>query len=79
MNEYPIIYLNSNDGSGFLAFGNGPIFVKEEGTSIQAIQDFIDAHSGEYLFGHLGYDLKNDFYALTSANTDQLNFPDAFF
>lgn len=78
MNEYPIIYLNSNDSSGFLAFGNGPIFVKEEGASIQAIQDFIDAHSGEYLFGHLGYDLKNDFYAMTSANTDQLNFPDAF-
>jgi para-aminobenzoate synthetase component 1 len=78
MNEYPIIYLNSNDGSGFLAFGDGPIFVKEEGASIQAIQDFIDAHSGEYLFGHLGYDLKNDFYALTSANTDQLNFPDTF-
>lgn len=78
MNEYPIIYLNSNDGSGFLAFGDGPIFVKEEGASIQAIQDFIYAHSGEYLFGHLGYDLKNDFYALTSANTDQLNFPDTF-
>jgi para-aminobenzoate synthetase component 1 len=78
MNEYPIIYLNSNDGSGFLAFGDGPIFVKEEGVSIEAIQDFIDGHAGEYLFGHLGYDLKNDFYALTSANTDQLNFPDTF-
>jgi para-aminobenzoate synthetase component 1 len=78
MNEYPIIYLNSNDGSGFLAFGDGPIFVKKEGVSIEAIQDFIDGHAGEYLFGHLGYDLKNDFYALTSANTDQLNFPDAF-
>jgi para-aminobenzoate synthetase component 1 len=78
MNEYPIIYLNSNDGSGFLAFGDCPIFVKEEGVSIEAIQDFIDGHAGEYLFGHLGYDLKNDFYALTSANTDQLNFPDAF-
>lgn len=78
MNGYPIIYLNSNDGSGFLAFGNGPIFIKEEGVSIAAIQDFIDAHAGEYLFGHLGYDLKNDFYALTSANTDQLNFPDTF-
>jgi para-aminobenzoate synthetase component 1 len=78
MNEYPIIYLNSNDGSGFLAFGDGPIFVKEEGVSIEAIQDFIDGHAGQYLFGHLGYDLKNDFYALTSANTDQLNFPDTF-
>jgi para-aminobenzoate synthetase component 1 len=61
-----------------LAFGDGPIFVKEEGVSIEAIQDFIDGHAGQYLFGHLGYDLKNDFYALTSANTDQLNFPDTF-
>lgn len=78
MNEYPIIYLNSNDGSGILAFGEGAVFVKEEGTSIEDMQAFIDAHAGEYLFGHLGYDLKNEFYSLTSSNPDKLNFPDAF-
>ena len=61
MNEHPIIYLNSNDGSGILAFGEGAIFVKEEGTTIGDMQAFIDAHAGEYLFGHLGYDLKNHF------------------
>jgi hypothetical protein len=53
MNEHPIIYLNSNDGSGILAFGEGAMFVKEEGTSIEDMQAFVDAHAGEYLFGHL--------------------------
>ena len=66
MNEYPIIYLNSNDGSGIIAFGEGAVFLKQEGESIQAMQDFIDTHTGEYVFGHLGYDLKN--YPVTYDN-----------
>ena len=33
----------------------------------------------DYLFGFLGYDLKNDLEQLTSKNKDGLDFPDLFF
>lgn len=33
----------------------------------------------DYIFGYLGYDLKNDVEALTSSNFDGLHFPDLFF
>jgi len=33
----------------------------------------------DYIFGYLGYDLKNDVENLTSSNFDGLNFPDLFF
>ncbi len=33
----------------------------------------------DYIFGYLGYDLKNDTEALTSSNFDGLSFPDLFF
>lgn len=33
----------------------------------------------DYIFGYLGYDLKNDVENLTSANFDGLQFPDLFF
>ncbi len=37
-------------------------------------------HQGEWLFGHLGYDLKNEVEALESRNPDRLSFPEmAFF
>jgi len=33
----------------------------------------------DYIFGYLGYDLKNDVEKLTSSNFDELHFPDLFF
>jgi para-aminobenzoate synthetase component 1 len=33
----------------------------------------------DYIFGYLGYDLKNDVEALSSSNFDGLHFPDLFF
>ncbi|SNR71708.1 aminodeoxychorismate synthase component I [Lutibacter flavus] len=33
----------------------------------------------DYIFGYLGYDLKNDLENLTSNNLDELDFPDLFF
>jgi len=35
--------------------------------------------TGDWLFGYLSYDLKNDIEVLYSANYDGLNFPDLFF
>ncbi len=34
---------------------------------------------GTWLFGHLGYDLKNEMEALTSTHPDNVGFPDLFF
>lgn len=75
----PITYLNSNDETGILAFGEGPFLRIEEKNSLQDIQDFIDLHIGEYIFSNLSYDLKNIIENLQSNNTDNTNFPLAIF
>ncbi|MES2799082.1 MAG: anthranilate synthase component I family protein [Bacteroidota bacterium] len=72
----PIIYLNSNDGTGILAFGDGATFTKSGKKTIAEVQDFIDEHQGKYIFGYLSYDLKNDFYQLKSSNFDGLKIAD---
>lgn len=77
MNQYPIAYLNSNDGSGLLAFGEGKHRILTQGEDIQHIQDFIDENANSYLFVYLSYDLKNELHGLTSANEDHLHFPQA--
>lgn len=78
MDNFPISYLNSNDGSGLLAFGEGARFVMSEDMNLTDLQTFIDAHKGEYIFGFLSYDLKEKLHGLPSKNQDHLHFPDAF-
>lgn len=48
------------------------------GTALEQIQNFID-EKNSWLFGHLGYDLKNEIEELSSSNTSTINFPDLFF
>lgn len=48
------------------------------GNALSALQDFIDSHKC-WLFGHLGYDLKNELEQLTSSHNDPVGFPDLFF
>lgn len=78
MNKTTIVYLNSNDGTGMLAFGPGEEFTFKNGNTLSDLQKFIDAHKGSYLFGYLSYDLKNQIYPLTSNHEDHLKFPDLF-
>jgi para-aminobenzoate synthetase component I len=48
------------------------------GNALNALQDFIS--SGEsWLFGHLGYDLKNELENLHSRHPNHVGFPDLFF
>lgn len=79
MNDFPIIYLNSNDGSGILAFGEGDVIAHDTGSAMHVFEDFIQKNRGKYSFGYLGYDLKNEMEDLTSENPDNLGFPDLFF
>lgn len=47
--------------------------------SFEQLQSFYAAQKGEWLFGHLGYDLKNGVEKLQSSNTDKIGFADAHF
>lgn len=42
------------------------------------LQSFYDVH-GDWLFGHLAYDLKNELEPLASSHPDGIGFPDLFF
>lgn len=49
------------------------------GPALEALQSFIDDTKGRWLFGHLGYDLKNELEKLSSHHPDHIGFPDLFF
>lgn len=55
------------------------ITANQAGQAFSLLQDFIDANKHAWLFGHLGYDLKNELEKLSSGHQDHLNFPDLFF
>jgi para-aminobenzoate synthetase component 1 len=48
------------------------------GSALLALQQFIDTEK-TWLFGHFGYDLKNELEQLHSDHTDHIGFPDLFF
>lgn len=48
------------------------------GKSLNELQTFID-QKPRWLFGHLGYDLKNEIEGFNSNHTDKIGFPDIFF
>ena len=50
----------------------------DAGNALTQLQKFIDQKNG-WLFGHLGYDLKNEVETLSSSNPDNIKFPDLFF
>jgi para-aminobenzoate synthetase component 1 len=50
----------------------------EAGEALERLQQFINGKSG-WLFGHLGYDLKNEIEELSSSNPDSIQFPGLFF
>lgn len=77
MDVAPIAYFNSNDGTGMFAYGKESYIELSKGLS--DVQSFIDQHAGNYVFGCLSYDLKNELYDLESTNTDEVNFPSLLF
>ncbi len=48
------------------------------GEALNRLQQFQQNNKG-WLFGHLGYDLKNETQGLSSSNPDPIGFPDLFF
>jgi len=49
------------------------------GKALHQLQLFIDAHKGQWLFGHLAYDLKNETEPLQSLHRDHIGFDDLHF
>lgn len=79
MINFPVAYLNSNDGSGLLAFGDGDRLYGKIGSALHDLQLFTDLHPKQYVFGYLSYDLKNEMEDVHSENVDHKGFPDLFF
>lgn len=79
MFNFPIAYLNSNDGSGILAFGEGDTILLDGPKILDRLQQFIDEHKGEHLVGYISYDVKNEIENLDSKNEDRLQFPLIYF
>lgn len=75
MNGIPVTYLNSNDGSGLLAFGNGPMLSLNESHTLEDLQSFIDKHPDCYLFLNLSYDLKAKIQGIKAQNPNYTEFP----
>jgi para-aminobenzoate synthetase component 1 len=61
-----------------VACGAKRILKLSAGTALSTLQAFIDTHKC-WLFGHLGYELKNEMEPLTSSHPDPIGFPDLFF
>ena len=61
-----------------LAVGSKRNIAASAGTAIETLKQFSKENSG-WLFGHFGYDLKNEIEQLHSANHDGIGFPDLFF
>jgi para-aminobenzoate synthetase component 1 len=55
-----------------------PHSVANAGNALEQLQQFMNEKPG-WLFGHLGYDLKNEIETVSSAHADQIKFPDLFF
>ena len=51
----------------------------QSGKAFESLQKFFAAEKNEWLFGHLGYDLKNETEQLSSRNFDGIGFPDLHF
>jgi para-aminobenzoate synthetase component 1 len=80
-----VCYLDSNNFSDpyskfdtLIAIGARHEITAQAGSSFEQLAAFRAANPG-WITGFLGYDLKNEQETLTSANTDQLNFPDLYF
>jgi para-aminobenzoate synthetase component 1 len=74
-----VAYLNSNDGSSILAFGEKDRVVIDYKGDLNAYSSFLARNEGEHKFGYLSYDLKEQLHGLKSENTDHAKFPLLFF
>jgi para-aminobenzoate synthetase component I len=62
-----------------LAAGSKTNIEVQAGNAFDALRHFYAANKNEWLFGHFGYDLKNETEKLSSGNADGIGFSDLHF
>ncbi len=62
-----------------VAAGSHQHIQRPAGKALQQLQLFINAHPGQWFFGHLAYDLKNETEPLQSQHPDRIGFADLHF
>lgn len=62
-----------------LAAGSKKSVCANAGSAFSKLRHFSDVANGEWLFGHFGYDLKNETESLHSNHADRVGFNDLFF
>ncbi|MEP7258597.1 MAG: chorismate-binding protein [Flavitalea sp.] len=62
-----------------LAAGSLKTIKANAGNAFASLDEFLQSADRDWLFGHLGYDLKNELESLNSAHPDGIAFPDLFF
>ena len=62
-----------------LAAGSLKEIKANAGAAFSSLDYFLQGMERDWLFGHLGYDLKNELETLNSAHPDGVGFPDLFF
>ncbi|KQC34085.1 aminobenzoate synthetase [Nonlabens sp. YIK11] len=78
-----LVFLDSNEAesatySCLCAVGAIDLLRCAAGTAFEQLRHFQEEHE-DWMFGYLGYDLKNELEPLTSQNPDALEFPDLQF
>lgn len=61
-----------------IAAGIDKSITQDSGAAFESLKSFYDTNRN-WMFGLLGYDLKNEIEILSSGNMDKLDFPDLFF
>ncbi len=87
VNQFSIFSFLDNQQYGFskpafeclLAAGSKKTICTNAGNAFGQLRHFHNETKGEWLFGHLGYDLKNETESLHSGYTDRIGFSDLFF
>ena len=70
-----ICFLNSNDRSGIFTFGSEARIYDSSILALAKLQVFLDENKGNYIFGCLNYNLKNEIEQIHSKANDLLKFP----
>lgn len=77
MLNFPVAYLNSNDGKSLLGFGESSSIILDKSKDLESIDKFILTNSDKFIFTAISFDLKNRFENLNSNNKDDIEFPEA--
>ena len=70
-----ICFLNSNNNSGIFTFGSEACIYDSSELALAKLQVFLDQNKGNFIFGCLNYNLKNEIEEIQCKNDDLLRFP----